>query len=408
MPKYSFVAKSQKGESYSGNREARDEHDLAASLRQEGYVLISAETEKEKKAFSFSLPAFLPFLGTVSFKEKMMFARNLRVMVGAGISLPRALNTLSGETKSKVLKKALLEAEEELTQGKSFYEALSHHPNVFSELFRNMVKVGEESGTLEGNIEILARQMEREHELKSKIQSAMVYPAVIILAMMGIGIMMLVMVVPKLAETFEDLQVELPITTKSVIWFSNFLAEKWYILVFILIILFLSVRASFKTETGQRAAGLISLRIPIISSIVKKTNSASTVRNLSALIAAGMPLVRSLEIISHALSNFYYQKAVFGAIEVVKKGGKLSEALKNHRELFSLTVIQMIEVGEETGETTNILGKLGDFFEEEVASATKNLVAVVEPVLMLVVGGVVGFFAISMIQPMYSMLASIK
>lgn len=410
MPKFSFTAKSQKGDAYSGNREAKDELELARALRQEGYILISAIAENRGNRDSplkLGLSLF-SFLGSVSSKEKMIFARNLRVMIGAGIPLPKTLDTLSHQIKSKALIKALLEIKNEVTRGKSFSESLSGHPRIFSEFFINMVKVGEESGTLENNMAILVRQMEREQELKAKIQSAIMYPAVVILAMIGIGIMMLITVVPKLSETFEELGVELPLTTKLVIGFANFLTEKWYAAILILAVLFFLARVLVKTKSGRKIFGSLSLRIPIISPIIKKTNSAYTVRTLSALMSAGVPLVRSLEIISNTLGNFHYKKAISQAIEVVKKGGKLSEGLKPYRELFSLTVIQMIEVGEETGESSDVLEKLGNFFEEEVANSTKNLASVIEPLLMLAIGGVVGFFAISMIQPMYSMLQGLE
>lgn len=408
MPKYSFTAKSQQGETHYGVREAKDEYDLARSLRREGYILISALIGKKGgMSFKWDLSLF-SFFGGVSFKEKMFFARNLQVMIEAGISLPKALRTLSQQTESASLKKALLGMESEITKGKSFSDALLEHRRIFSEFFCNMVKVGEESGTLGDNLKILSRQMEREQELKSKIQSAMIYPAVVILAMLGIGAMMLIVVVPKLGETFNELEVELPLTTKLVIWLGDFLSEKWYFAIFILIILFIILRWALKTESGKKIMGLISLRIPVISPIIKKTNSAYIVRNLSALISAGVPLVRSLEIISNTLGNIYYKKAIFGAIGTVKKGEKLSEALKPHRDLFSLTVIQMIEVGEETGEMSDVLEKLGYFFEEEVAAATKNLITIIEPVLMLMIGAVVGFFAISMIQPMYTMLEGLE
>lgn len=408
MPKYSFIAKSQKGETYSGTREAKDEFGLARAFRQEGHILISAKQEKERGPLSFSLSAFLPFLNKVSLREKMIFTRNLQVMIGAGVSLPRVLNTLSHQVKSKVFKKVLSGVESQILKGESFSNALSKYPNIFSEFFCSMIRVGEESGTLENNLAILSRQAEREQELKTKIQSAMMYPMVIILAMFGVGAMMLIVVVPKLAQTFEELGVELPVTTKLVIWLGNFLVGKWYLAILILLISIFSFQTSFKIKAGRKLFSTVSLKIPVISPIVKKTNSTYMVRNLSALISAGVPLLRSLEIIANTLSNYYYQEAILKAIEKVKKGGKLSEALRPYQGLFSLTVIQMIEVGEETGETSSVLEKLGDFFEEEVATATKNLVAIIEPVLMLIIGGVVGFFAISMVQPMYSMLSSIK
>ena len=163
-----------------------------------------------------------------------------------------------------------------------------------------------------------------------------------------------------------------------------------------------------RIQVGKRIIDYLFLRLPIISSLLKKTNSAYTIRTLSSLIAAGVPIVRSLEIVSGTLGNIYYKTAVLAAAEKVKKGGKLSEALAPYQDIYSPIVFQMIQVGEETGETSGVLAKLADFFEEEVANATQNLASIIEPILMLIVGGAVGFFAISMVQPMYSMLGAIE
>jgi len=408
MPKYFFTAKSQQGKEYSDTREAKDEKELARILRQEGYVLISATPEKLKKSRGFrSWLADLSF-GGVSLKDKIIFTRNLKVMISAGVSLPKALKTLAEQTKNKKLKNALIEIAERIIKGENFSDSLSHHPSIFSNLFYNMVKVGEESGTLEKNLDILTRQMEREYTLRSKIKEAMMYPSVIIVAMIGIAIMMLIIVVPKLAKTFEELGAELPLTTKIVIGLGTFLAEKWYLAALILIVLIILFRLVLKIKSGKKLLDTLTLKIPIVSPIIKKTNAAHTVRTLSSLIAAGVPLVRSLEIISETMSNFHYKKAIITITEKVKKGEKLSQTLRPYHDLYPLTVVQMMEVGEETGETSNILAKLGDFFEDEVSRATKNLTTIIEPVLMLVIGGIVGFFAVSMVQPMYSMLSALE
>ncbi len=406
MPKYFFTAKSLKGEPKSGTLEAKDKSELARALRQEGYVLISASLEGEeikRKKFKISLP----FLGRVSLTEKMMFTRNLQVMIAAGISLPRALGILALQTKSKKFEKALFNVSKEITRGKSFSDSLQKHPDIFPEVFTSMVKVGEEAGTLEEVLKTLTQQMEREYELKSKIKGAMIYPAVIIFAMLGIGFLMLVMVVPRLAETFRELNVELPPTTKLVISFGTFLAEKWFFGILMAIGIFFVFRIILKTKKGKRMIDSLFLKIPIISPIIKKTNSASTVRTLSSLFASGVPIVRALEIVSGSLGNIYFREAMAESAEKVRKGSKLSEALKPYQDIYPSIIIQMIEVGEETGETSDVLGKLADFFETEVGNATKNLSAVIEPILMLIIGAVVGFFAISMVQPMYSMLGAI-
>lgn len=410
MPKYSYTAKSFKGEKKSGTLEAKDELHLAKLLHQEGYVLISADEEGAKRTphhFFKKWWGAIPFLGRVSLTEKMMFTRNLQVMVAAGLSLPRALKILGAQTKSAKLKKALSEIVDEIVKGRSFSEALGQHPDIFSELFQNMVKVAEESGTLEEVLKTLTRQMEREHELRTKVKGAMTYPAVIIAAMIGIGILMLIMVVPKLSETFEELGIDLPPTTKFVIATGNFLAQFWYLIPLIILALVVLVKILLSLKAGKKMMDTLFLKLPIISPIVRKTNAAYTVRTLSSLIASGVPIVSSLEIISRALSNVYFKQAVAEAAERVRKGADLSEALKPYQNIYPSLVVQMLEVGEETGQTPDILAKLADFFEEAVTNTTKNLASVIEPVLMLIIGAAVGFFAVSMIQPMYSMLGSL-
>ena len=407
MPRYSYTAKSLTGEPHSGASEAKDEHDLARILKREGFILISAALEKKaprKKKFSLSALSF----GGVSVKEKIFFTRNLRVMVAAGVSLPRALQILANQSKKKKFQNAILDVRQKVIQGKSFSSALAIHPAIFSELFFNMVKVGEEAGTLEEALKVLTRQMEREYDLKSNIKGALMYPAVIVSVMVLIGILMLILVVPKLAETFADLGIELPLTTQIVIVVGTLLANFWYLLPLVLVILLVLLRMALKTAIGKRIRDTLFLKIPVIKSLVRKTNAAYMTRTLGSLIAAGVPIVRSLEIIAGAVGNIYYKEAIIQAAEHVKKGSKLAEAFSSYEHLYPVLVIQMIEVGEETGETSSMLQQLADFFEEEVERTTKNLSSIIEPILMLMVGAAVGFFAISMLQPMYSLISDFQ
>jgi len=404
MPEYHFTAQSQKGESHSGTREAKNEHDLARSLRQDGYLLIScAEAKKSKPLLKLRQGPLAFLLGGVSLKEKIFFVRNLQVMISAGVSLPKSLSILSQQTNNKKFKRVLLEVVEAIVKGEHFSEVIAKYPDVFSNLFVSVVRVGEESGTLEDNLGILARQMERENDLKTKIKGAMIYPVVVLIAMIGIGILMLIMVVPQLAEIFESVEATLPLSTRMIIGLGDFLATKWPLLLLALVILAVATRFGLKTKAARNAVAGFLLKVPIISPLVKKVNATHTIRTLSSLVAAGTPLIRSLQIVSETLSNFYFRKAISQSIDKVKRGEKLSSALRPYSNLYPLTVIQMLEVGEETGQTSEILQKLADFYEEEVSSATKNLSSVIEPIMILFVGGAVGFFAISMIQPIYSM-----
>ena len=353
MPKYNYIGKTLQGEPRSGTLEAKNEHQLARILRREGCILISVEREelkKEKRKFTISIS----FLERVSLTEKIMFVRNLGVMVAAGVPLPRSLEILAKQGKNKKFKRILLDVREEVIKGKTFSDALGKYSNVFSELFISMVEVGEETGTMEDVLKVVVRQMEKGHEIRSRIKGAMVYPIVILLAMTCVGILMLILVVPKLSQVFTEMGVELPMTTRLVISLGTFLKRFWYTLPLIIIFLIVSFRAILKTKIGKLGFDTFILKIPIFSPIIKKTNSAHTIRTLSSLIAAGVPIVRSLEIVSNSLSNVNYKKAILQAAESVRKGGKLSEALTKYENIYPSLIIQMIEVGEETGETASI------------------------------------------------------
>lgn len=406
MPRYFFKAKSLKGEKEEGFLEARDTTHLAKELKEQGLILIEARLGEGLKG---RMAISLPFFKGVSLVEKILFTRNLKIMIGAGVSLPKSLETLAAQTKSKRFKEVLSGIKESVLKGMALSESLLIYPEVFPEIFCNMVRVGEEGGRLQEALEVLARQMEREHEMKSKIKGAMIYPMVIIGAMGLIGLAMLILVVPKISETFVELGIELPPTTRFVIFLGETIINKWYLFLAAIPILVFCFWQLKKIKKFKEIIDGISLRIPIISPIVKKINSAYTVRILSSLIISGVGILRSLELTSKSLSNIYYKEAMEVAAEEVKKGKKLSEILlRSYQKIYSPMVIQMIGVGEETGQTGEILGKLADFLEEEVTNTTKNLSAIIEPMIMLLIGGIVGFFAISMIQPMYSMLGAVK
>jgi len=269
-----------------------------------------------------------------------------------------------------------------------------------------MIKVGEESGTLDEVLSNLTHQMERENDLRSKVIGALIYPAVVVSAMLGIGILMLIVVVPKLSETFKELNVPLPASTQVIVAVGIFLANQWYLALIIVIAVVLLIRQALKTKNGKRVGDALVLKMPIVSNIVSGTCAAYFTRTLSSLISAGVPIVESLNIISEAMGNIHFETAIKETAEKVSKGVRLSDSMQSY-QVFPIMVRQMIEVGEETGQTSDILGKLADYYEEEVINYTKNLSALIEPLLILIVGGVVGFFAISMVQPMYSILQNV-
>ncbi len=407
VPNYSYIAKNLNGEIRKGVLEAVNKRQLANAIREKGYILVSANQKKGKgKKLSFSLSFSFP--SKVSLVDKIMFTRNLRVMIGSGLSLPRSLSVLEKQTKNKKFKKAILGIKEDINRGENFSDVLKKYPDIFSELFVSMVKVGEEAGTMENVLKVLTNQMEKDHQLKSKIIGAMMYPTVVLSAMLGIGTLMMIIVVPKLSGVYSDLNIELPMSTKFILISGNFMAKFWYIVFIGVFIVLIFIHFFLKTKTGKTIKYSLFLKTPILSPITKEINSAQIVRTLGSLIKAGVPIVRALKVTAETLGNIYYKKSLSMSLKELKKGNELSESLSRYSNLYPVLLIQMIKVGEETGETATILEKLADFYEEEVSNTTENLSSIIEPVLILVIGAAVAFFAISIIQPIYGIVQGIK
>jgi type IV pilus assembly protein PilC len=398
-----YTAKSFDGKSKSGVMEAENIRELAQNLKQEGLILIKAGTKIEKvRGFE------IPFLsGNVSITEKMLMTRNLWIMVATGLSLPKGFSILSSQSKNKKMKSALADIGLEISKGTSLSDSFKKYPGIFSELYQNMISAGEESGTLEDVLQVLSLQLEKEKEMNSKIQKALIYPAILIATMLVVGIVLVIFVLPKINVFFQSLHADLPLTTRMILGSGDFVMQNWYWLLLgtgIIIGIFYSL---IKTKKGRIIIDTVSLRIPYISSLIKKSNAATVIRSLSSLLAAGVALVRSLEITSGNVGNYYFKQALLEAGKKIEKGEKLFKALEPAKDIFPYGALEMVEIGEETGKTAMILKKLAEFYEEEVTNAADNLSVIIEPVLILIIGSVVGIFAVSIMGPMYSVLGSI-
>ncbi len=404
MPNYFYIAKSFDGQTKTGNFFAKDTRELVEKLKSENMVLVKASTKEERKRDQHQF--FLPSLG-ISATQKIMMTRNLWIMFSAGLSLVKIFTILSSQAKKPKFKKILLDINEKLNKGETLSDALAWHKNVFDEFFRSMVRIGEESGTLESIFEILSVHMDRDHELKSKIRGALIYPCIIVIVMGLIGMVVSIFVLPKFTSFLLGMGIELPFYTKILIWIGNFSQNYWYLVIFgalgFLYLLFLSQ----KTKAGRRIRDTMLMRIPLLSSFVKKANATVMVRSLSSLNASGISLVRSLEITGGTVANTYFKEALAQSIEKVKKGEKLSTSLRPYEHIFPVGTVDMMEVGEETGKTSLVLKKLSEFYEQEVVEETKNFSIIIEPALLIFLGLCVAFFAISIIEPMYSSLTGI-
>jgi type IV pilus assembly protein PilC len=407
VPKFAYTAKSYSGEMKNGEATAQDEKNLAQQLRGEGFLATSItmiDEENGKKSSS----NFFDRFQRIPLKEKMIFARNLGIMFASGLTVSRAIENLALQTENKIFKKILLDIFDETQNGKYLSEGLSKYPDIFGELFINMVRVGETAGNLDEVLKIVAVQLEKENDLRSKIKGAMVYPAVILTVMIVIGIIMLTTVLPKLMKVFEDMHTQLPVMTQLIVNLSNALRNHGLLFAggFVLLVLFLQY--FLRTKAGKKALGWVAINVPIFSSLVKQTNCARFARIYSSLLKSGVGSVDALKIISHTLTNYYYQQALLKSVEDIQKGVSLSKVLSDHQDIFPVMVSQIVQVGEETGKTETVLLQLAEFYEEEVNQITKNMSSIIEPLLMVIIGVAVGFFAVAMLQPMYSLTDAIK
>lgn len=402
-----YTAKGYSGETKSGEMEVKNERDLAVQLRTDGFVLTSFKEIGEKSSKDINIK-FINRLTGVPLKEKLMFTRNLSVMISSGLPISRALKNISVQTKNKRFANLLESIFKDIQAGETFADGLAKYPAVFNELFVNMVRVGEMSGNLEEVLKILAVQLEKEHELISKVKGAMVYPAVVLTAMVGVAIVMLTYILPKLMGVFKDMNVELPRSTKMIIAISDALRNHGVAIIIGTIFLIIFLKIFLGTTSGKKTLGFVNINLPIIRTIIIKVNCARFARIYSSLLKSGVSVIEALKIISNTLTNYYYKEALAASIDQVQKGITLSQVTASHQRIFPILVTQMLQVGEETGKTEEVLFKLAEFYEGEIDQVTKNMSSIIEPVLMIIIGSGVGFFAVSMLQPMYSIMDNIK
>ncbi|MEI6042094.1 MAG: type II secretion system F family protein [bacterium] len=402
--KYHFTAINSQNKKYSGDIEAQNKSAFFEEFRKRSETLVSVKEEKVKGGGNkrgFSL------FSSIKNIDKINFARNTSNMLEAGLPLSRALSVSEKQTPNTKLKEIFRNLNVSISGGKTFNEALSEYPKIFPSIFVSMVKSGEESGNLSQSLKDVSIQMEKTYLLQKKIKGAMMYPAIIFMVMIIVGFMMMIYVVPRLTKTFKDLKTELPGSTKFIIAVSDFLSTN-IILSFVgLVVFFMGTYYFFKTSLGKKVLDDAVLRIPVISQIVIESNSARTARTLSSLLSAGVDMITAVKITGEVLQNSNYKRALKKLEIVVTKGEPMSVVFEEEGKIFPAFVTEMISVGEETGKLSTMLIGVATFYENEVDQKTKDLSTIIEPVLMVFIGAAVGFFAISMITPMYSVMNNI-
>jgi len=408
VPKFTYTGQDNAGKAVEQTVEADDRFAVYAIARTEGHTVSKVEATS---AFSLSnllnLERINYKLSRVKGDELVMVTRNLGSMLTAGLTVSRALDVIKRQTKNPRLRGVMTAMALRINKGDSFNEALREFPEVFNDLYVAMVRAGEESGNLAESLQTLAIQMDRTNTLKKKIKGAMIYPSIVVIVMFVIGILMMIYVMPQITGVFAEMGTDLPPTTQFLISMSNFLVNYTLLALGGMLAGIATIVYALKTKYGKIAASWIIPKLPVIGPLAKETNAARTARTLSSLLNSGVDVIQAIEITQEVLQNVFYKKILVEAALRVEKGTALSEVFIERNDLYPILVGEMILVGEETGQIAGMLGELAIFYETEVERKTKDLSTIIEPLLMVVIGGGVGFFALALIAPIYSIGDSI-
>lgn len=381
----------------------------ATSRRSALQVLINNELRvtsivEEKNDF---LHDMLKVWEGVKDKEFVVFSRQLSVMIEAKVPLIVSLQSIANQSDNAYFSLKIRSIVADIDGGTSFSDALAKHPDVFSKFYVNMVKAGEASGTLQKTLNDLADNIEKNYELKAKLQSAMYYPGFILFAMVAVGFVVMSFVMPKLLEMLKGTDVTLPLQTRILITVSDFMAVYWWAVLIVLVAGFSTLVYYIRTEEGKREFDQILLKIPIIGRILKNIYIARMAENLSTLVKSGLPITSSLIITSEVVGNDVYRQILKEASEEIKKGGSMADIFKKY-DLIPPVVVQMISIGENTGRIDFTLKKVTDFYNKEADHMVKNFTTLIEPVIMVILAVGVGIMVSAVLLPIYQVATSIK
>jgi len=335
--------------------------------------------------------------------EKIFFAQHLALMIKSGLPLTKGLEALAKQTKNLRFQKIIFNISSDINKGGTLADGLKKYPAIFNNLFVNIVAAGETSGTLEKSLKYLHSQLKKEHQLTSKIRGAMLYPMVIFISMSVIGTGVMIYVIPKFITIFQDVQIELPIMTRLLIKFNGFiLAHGLAVLIVSLITIAVFIKL-IRTKTGKKYLDSFLLKIPIISMIIKKINLARFSRTMSTLLNTDIKIVESFKITSSTINNIPYKNSLAEAAEKIKKGNPIYKTLENYPDLYNSVIIQMVAIGEESGELDTILEEISKFYQEEVEETMNALPSVIEPLIIIILAVAIGAMAVAIVMPMYAL-----
>lgn len=402
MARFRFEAKATNGKSMTGEVEAANETEARVKIRAQRMlplkVVPALAPQQQKKKVSAA---------RVKSKELQIFTRQLATLLSSGVPILQAMETLSGGSKSPGLKTALTAIAEEVGNGKRFGDALGQHPKVFDRFYVNMVLAGEESGNLDAILNRLAVYIEKAVKIQGKVKGALAYPIGILTVAMLVVAGLLVFVIPKFKTMFEGSGQELPAMTKLVVAMSEYFQSYWYVAIGGVIAAGYGLLQYYRSEQGRQTIDAILIELPLTGDLMIKSGVARFTRTLSTLLGSGVGIIEALEIAAKTVGNHVLERAILRSKEAIQEGKSLTVPLAKEKHIPHM-VTQMIGVGEQTGALDAMLGKVADFYEDEVDVAVGALTSMMEPIMMVVLGGIVGFFVIAMYLPIFNMASTVS
>lgn len=402
MSTFVYTVVDSTGQQSKGEVEAETLQSVSEQLRQRGLIVLDVGEKKKSKEIE------LPWAGRIKSADLTIMTRQMSTMVSSGMSILRALNVLERQTDNDKLKKVLADVRKNVESGVPLSDALEQHDEVFGPLYVSMVRAGETGGVLESSLHRVADQLEKDESLRRQIKSAMVYPTVIVTFAIIVLLALITFLVPVFKGIFEQFGGDLPLITKFTVALSNAVTGRWYLFIVGTVVIVWAFKRWKSSDKGRRQWQRFCLKIPMqIGGIVQKVALARWSRTLSALLTAGVPLLQALEITGKTAGNVVVEDAMDDIRASVRSGGSISAPMKS-ADIFPPMVTHMVGVGEETGALDTMLSKIADFYEDQVAAAVKSLTSILEPVMLVVVGGIVGFVVIAMYLPMFKLYDQIK
>ncbi len=406
MPTYVATGRDTAGRARKERVSASNPGEARNMLKDQGLFI---QELREERTFKFDLKEIQMAMTSVSVKDKAVFSRQFAALVNAGVALVRGLGVLSEECPNPKLKRSLEEINGDVQQGTSLSDAMRKHPSCFDKLYVSLVQAGEVGGVLDEVLNRLAKLLEDLNRLQNQIKAALAYPVTVSFLAIVIFIAMTVFLLPTFAEIFEQFDAELPLFTRIMLNISEFLQRplNWFIMIAVVIAAIFVYRRFYATPTGRRTMDRVFLKLPLFGDLVQKTATARFCRTFGSLSRSGVPILTSLEIVRDTAGNQVIADAIDEARKEIQTGGMISLALQQHR-VFPIMAIQMISIGEETGELDQMLMKVADFYEDEVEQAVKALTSIMEPFMIIFLGGMVGSILISMYLPMFKIMEIVQ